>query len=628
MGLKYNEITGEFEEEKEQIGYGDLVFNPITGEFEPKSTKKDKTAQNNILLKELLSPIIKFDRFFLGKTLIYDIQDYVTQIIPGCVRYKNAELSGSAFLPIESVKIHGWNFNNFHLHSFFLTEKTLSEWLAFLKNYTNTVTHITPTIYISDTNTRYFSGTITAHFADYNLKLQLRFFQHTNLYYYDELVQKLSLFEIELSYDNLEPCYFHDWFYENVPIIRNIPFVLSDDGKTIVKYTGDDEKVVIPDGIENIANSVFFKNLNIKEVLLPNSLKRIGNTAFWGCENLKSIKLPTHLTEIENDAFLYSGLEEIVIPGSVTHIGNNAFRCPVKVRTNNKIYNSYEGALYSKDYKILYMYPIISEVSVTLHDKTEVISSDSFVNCTFMHLVIPKNVRKFSNSCFKDCTSLKNLTLLSENLYGIDFEYNPLSKIKRYSKVHCLYVLGSQLKAAKVSSEFTKFEKILPIPGTEVLDIISTSRIKSMMFPIDGLSIFNDTYRSELSYEKVLDKYIRTPEGHKFILRDGLVTGVVIGRASSIPGAWTRLGLDWKLSFSKSVECLKKIGFNVTSQRWKAKTNEHYNRQYLVGEIKAETLEKDLNVTLKFDWDDEHPYSAPSTLDGPNGLTEISIIYK
>lgn len=638
MGLKYNELTGEFEEEKEPIGYGELVFNPITGEFESKSGDNKLEA-----LKKFVQPYIKFGEFLLGETDINRLNINGNSITEYDDR-RNIIYMGRSIWANTSDNILAWQhiiINSNEVFSILNINKKISfnDWIRYFEKYSSVEVEKFA-IQNGQNNVNYLHGKLVlSSLNEYNLSFNVEFFERSITDYAsrNQLIG-ISSISIFTRLDKNKP-YIH-WFKNNIQReteITNLEdcsqntFEISTDGSTIIKLLvepGNDGIITIPEGIEAIGNSAFFENIKIKEVILPYSLKRIGSAAFWGCKNLRSIKLPTHLTEIEDDAFLCAGLEDIVIPGSVIKIGNSAFRCPVKVRTTNRIYNSYEGALYSKDYKTLYMYPVKSEVSVTLHEKTEVISSDSFVNCTFIHLVIPKNVKKFSKSCFKNCTSLKNLTLLSENLYGIDFEYNPLSKIKQYSKVHCLYVLGSQLKAAKVSSEFTKFEKILPIPGTEVLDIISTSRIKSMMFPIDGLSIFKDTYRSELGYEKVLDKYIRTPEGHKFILRDGLIAGVAISRPSSIPGAWTRLGLDWKLSFNYSVECLKKIGFNVISQRWNIKTNEHYNRQYLVGEIKAETLEKDLNVTLKFDWDDEHPYSAPSTIDGSNGLTEISIIYK
>ena len=48
----------------------------------------------------------------------------------------------------------------------------------------------------------------------------------------------------------------------------------------LVKYTGKDKDVVIPDGVTSI-----------------------GNEAFWGCGSLTSITLPDSVTSIDDWAF-------------------------------------------------------------------------------------------------------------------------------------------------------------------------------------------------------------------------------------------------------------------------------------------------------------------------------------
>jgi len=55
------------------------------------------------------------------------------------------------------------------------------------------------------------------------------------------------------------------------------------------EYSGDAEKVIIPDGITMIRSSCFSGNENLKEISLPVGLEYIDSNAFSGCNNLKKI---------------------------------------------------------------------------------------------------------------------------------------------------------------------------------------------------------------------------------------------------------------------------------------------------------------------------------------------------
>lgn len=43
----------------------------------------------------------------------------------------------------------------------------------------------------------------------------------------------------------------------------------------LLKYTGDEERVVVPEGVTRIGDRAFFDCKNLKEVVLPGSLIRI-----------------------------------------------------------------------------------------------------------------------------------------------------------------------------------------------------------------------------------------------------------------------------------------------------------------------------------------------------------------
>ncbi len=86
-------------------------------------------------------------------------------------------------------------------------------------------------------------------------------------------------------------------------------------------------RVVLPDGLLSIPESLLNNCTNLKEVVIPESVTTIENYAFSGCASLEKIHLPAGLTEISQS--LLGGCEslsEIVIPDGVIAIGDSAFQ--------------------------------------------------------------------------------------------------------------------------------------------------------------------------------------------------------------------------------------------------------------------------------------------------------------
>ncbi len=96
----------------------------------------------------------------------------------------------------------------------------------------------------------------------------------------------------------------------------------------LVKYTGSDSSITIPNNVIEIGNAFSFVYTYLTAVSIPNSVTKIGQLAFASCSGLTSIEIPNSVTTIDQDAFYNcSGLTSITIPASVTSIGNWAFRC-------------------------------------------------------------------------------------------------------------------------------------------------------------------------------------------------------------------------------------------------------------------------------------------------------------
>ena len=105
-------------------------------------------------------------------------------------------------------------------------------------------------------------------------------------------------------------------------IIKN--YINEKTGKSIVtlrRYKGKDEVVVIPDGVEKIADYVFADDLEpndtIKKIIIPDSVLDISYHSFEYCLSLEEIRFPNKLRHFFVDFDYCPSLHEITVPDSV-----------------------------------------------------------------------------------------------------------------------------------------------------------------------------------------------------------------------------------------------------------------------------------------------------------------------
>ena len=87
----------------------------------------------------------------------------------------------------------------------------------------------------------------------------------------------------------------------------------------IVKYTGNESSVKIPDSINGhsvtkIGEYAFEEKQSLTEVILPNKLESIGDFAFFGCVKLKKLDIPQTVKEIGQNAVGYFEKNNIMYP--------------------------------------------------------------------------------------------------------------------------------------------------------------------------------------------------------------------------------------------------------------------------------------------------------------------------
>lgn len=200
-------------------------------------------------------------------------------------------------------------------------------------------------------------------------------------------------------------------------ILYNSEDIISDDfiikAGIATKYTGNKKKVIVPEGVTELAPCLFWDNQTIEEVVLPESLVNISGDTFYNSTNLKKVN----------------------IPKNVKFMGNNPFAgCPNIVVTNETPYfNLVNGVLYNRDFTRLIYYPISKKDDrYEIKEGCRILGKHSFYLCdNLKEVVIPSSIIKLENNPFSGCTEI-NLINRSE-FYHIDdsviYDKNYLSVI-------------------------------------------------------------------------------------------------------------------------------------------------------------------------------------------------------
>ena len=232
----------------------------------------------------------------------------------------------------------------------------------------------------------------------------------------------LLLFEMHFDYGK-------DGYYTSSPktlfcvfvtykggVTRN-DIIVSEDGKTLMGVKNEVKgHLVIPEGVEVIAQEVFKNNIDITGVLFPESLREIKYGAFYGCTGIRDVTLNDGLKTIANDAFRGAGFSKVIIPYNVENIGTSAFTCDINVDKLNSHFMDIDGILFSYDKRELVIYPSAKhENEYIVPECVEKIRSLAFENSSLHSISLPRAIWKLDNYVFYGCKELKALTCHVKN---------------------------------------------------------------------------------------------------------------------------------------------------------------------------------------------------------------------
>ena len=162
----------------------------------------------------------------------------------------------------------------------------------------------------------------------------------------------------------------------------------------------------------SIGAETFSGARSLQAIELPPQLNTIERYAFSGTSSLRQIVFPESLRIIGDCAFEGSGLLGVVnIAANIESIGYGAFAScrnitGYKVDANNNTYIDYDGVLYTKDGKILVLYPAGSHYNFghyTIRNGTEIIGRAAFKGSQVSSVTMPEGLIEIAGEAFYGC---------------------------------------------------------------------------------------------------------------------------------------------------------------------------------------------------------------------------------
>lgn len=182
-------------------------------------------------------------------------------------------------------------------------------------------------------------------------------------------------------------------------------------------YGGNSSDIVIPEGVTNVGNRIFYNKNNINSVRLPGTTERIGDFAF-ARSSVNSIDIPNGTKSIGYAAFYNcKNLADCNIPSSVESIELGAFDGSKYLADWKKIENGNDFLIVGDG--ILLAYKGFGG-KIEIPDGVKTIGPGVFENNTSITDVkIPNSVVKIGEDAFNGCARINSI-ILPDNVKVIE----------------------------------------------------------------------------------------------------------------------------------------------------------------------------------------------------------------
>lgn len=180
---------------------------------------------------------------------------------------------------------------------------------------------------------------------------------------------------------------------------------------TLEQYLGDDEKVVIPDGVTAIGVDAFRRCYGVQEIVIPASVTSIGEGAFADCVDLTTIRIPEGVTSLVAAFEGCAALTDVTLPSTVTDLEEAFVDCESLTTL------ALPAGVQNTDYAFR---GCTSLVSVTIPEGVTALGDAIFMDCDSLAFInIPKSVTAIGNDAFKNCSSLESVKIKGQPSLGM-----------------------------------------------------------------------------------------------------------------------------------------------------------------------------------------------------------------
>ncbi len=242
-----------------------------------------------------------------------------------------------------------------------------------------------------------------------------------------------------------------------------IPSTVTSVGISAFAQCSKLRSVLFDDSVSNVAikTSAFSDCVALQIIKFPTKYITVTENSFYNCKALTEIVIPEGVITIQKEAFSYcSGLKTVKISSSVSNLEGGAFyNCAsiteFIVDSNNEDYKAVNGALYSKDGKTLYQYPLgLSATSYIVPNGVDTIEYGAFSFSKLNTVNLPKSVKTIEDYAFAN-----------SDISSISFPES-LSRIGVNAFLNC-----NELKSVTIPANIKKYESAFAQCGLETVTI-------------------------------------------------------------------------------------------------------------------------------------------------------------